>query len=625
MFPEHLQRLADLISVEAEAEKQLAADRLVGKSPAVAESNGEALVDLAIEDESPGLGQRFVVSFVKRNRSLDLPWTRLRVGSPVLLSEVESDESVRGVVVRRDRRVIQVSVDELPMGERFRLDLAADEITRQRQIDAMNRAGKAERGRLAILRDVLMGQRTPRFGDLPQLKFFSNLSDSQRDAVQFALSAEELGIVHGPPGTGKTTTVVEIIRQAVLAGDSVLACGPSNHAADHLASKLSSAGLNVVRVGHPARVQESLQTLTLDSKVAQQDRVKVARDCVKEAMQLQRKASRFTRARPQPGEKRAWREAARELFAEARRYERLAIQEVLDAADVVCGTTAIDPALMGERRFDYLVIDECCQSTEPGCWVPLQFADRLILAGDHCQLPPTVISYQASQDGLSTSLQERLVDLYGDSIFRRLTTQYRSHQKIMQFSSEHFYEGQLQAAPQVAEQCLADFAAVPTNGLTQQVVEFFDTAGADFDEEKEPDGASRLNPREARFVLMKVQQLLDAGLEPEAIGVIAPYSAQVRYLQAACEHDCVEIDSVDGFQGREKEAIIFSAVRSNRQGEIGFLKDVRRTNVALTRARRKLIFVGDSATLGKHAFYSDLIDYFQSLDAHRSVWEEPID
>ena len=342
-------------------------------------------------------------------------------------------------------------------------------------------------------------------------------------------------------------------------------------------------------------------------------------------MQLQRKASRFTRARPEPGEKRAWREAARELFAEARRHERLAIQEVLDAADVVCGTTTIDPGLMGERRFDRLVIDECCQSTEPGCWVPLQFADRIILAGDHCQLPPTVISHQASQAGLSTSLQERLVDLYGDSVFRRLTTQYRMHHQIMQFSSEYFYEGQLQAAPEVAKRCLADFSTVISDKLTKQAVEFFDTAGADFDEEIEPDGSSRLNPREARFVIMKVQQLLDAGLAPAAIGVISPYSAQVRHLQARLQNEAIEIDSVDGFQGREKEAIVFSAVRSNRQGEIGFLKDIRRTNVALTRARRKLIFIGDSATLGKHAFYDDLIDYFQSLDAHRSVWEEPID
>ena len=405
----------------------------------------------------------------------------------------------------------------------------------------------------------------------------------------------------------------------------MLACGPSNHAVDHLAAKLSHAGLHVVRVGHPARVQASLQDITLDFMVANHERVKIARDCVREAMQLQRKAKRYTRSRPEPGEKRAWRQAARELFAEARKYERQAIQEVLDAADVVCGTTTIDLGLMGDRRFDLLVIDEGCQSTEPGCWVPLQVADRLILAGDHCQLPPTIVSYEAARGGLSISLQERLIDLYGNMLFRRLTTQYRMHQQIMQFSSEHFYDGQLEPSQEVADHQLADLDDVQTNDSTRKAVEFFDTAGADFDEEIEPDGSSRLNPREARFVAMKVQQLLEDGLSPQQIGVIAPYSAQVRHLQATIADDAIEIDSVDGFQGREKEAIIFSAVRSNRQREIGFLKDVRRTNVALTRARRKLIFVGDSATLGAHDFYNKLIDYFQSIDAHRSVWEEPID
>jgi ATP-dependent RNA/DNA helicase IGHMBP2 len=278
--------------------------------------------------------------------------------------------------------------------------------------------------------------------------------------------------------------------------------------------------------------------------------------------------------------------------------------------------------LLGARRFDLGVIDEACQSTEPGCWIPLLRSDRVILAGDHCQLPPTVVSSEAAAEGFGVSLFERLMTQHGPAIARQLTVQYRMHQAIMDFPSREFYGATLQADPTVCGHLLADLPGVTATPSTQSPVEFIDTAGASFDEEVEPDGESRRNQQEAALVCRKVQGLLDGGVAAGDIAVIAPYAAQVRLLREQLSAPGLEIDSVDGFQGREKEAVVISLVRSNPQGEIGFLQDVRRMNVALTRARRKLLVIGDSATLSGHPFYRRMIEYFDALGVYQTVWEE---
>jgi predicted DNA helicase len=251
-------------------------------------------------------------------------------------------------------------------------------------------------------------------------------------------------------------------------------------------------------------------------------------------------------------------------------------------------------------------------------------SDRLVLAGDHCQLPPTVVSQQAANEGFNISLLERLIEHHGDNIARRLDVQYRMHQAIMDFSSSEFYEGTLVADSAVVGHRLCDLPSVSSNQLTDEPILFIDTAGAGYDEQTEPDGESRLNPREAELVAAKVGALVDAGLSPSDIAVIAPYAAQVRLLRDRLleEHANLEVDTVDGFQGREKEAVVISLVRCNSRGEIGFLGDVRRMNVALTRARRKLVVIGDSATIGGHPFYARLLEYFELLGVYHTVWEE---
>ena len=248
--------------------------------------------------------------------------------------------------------------------------------------------------------------------------------------------------------------------------------------------------------------------------------------------------------------------------------------------------------------------------------------DRVVLAGDHCQLPPTVVSQEAAAEGFGVSLFERLMAIYGPDIARRLKVQYRMHESIMEFSSREFYEGDLEADQSVRSHLLADLPGVAAVPLAQSPLEFLDTAGAGFDEELEPDGESRLNRQEAELVRRKVQELMDAGVAAGDVAVVAPYAAQVRLLRERLAMPGLEIDSVDGFQGREKEAVVISLVRSNPNGEIGFLSDLRRMNVAMTRAKRKLVVVGDSATLARHPFYQRMIEYFEGLGAYRTVWEE---
>jgi ATP-dependent RNA/DNA helicase IGHMBP2 len=366
-----------------------------------------------------------------------------------------------------------------------------------------------------------------------------------------------------------------------------------------------------------------LQSHTLDLMVEEHHDVALAHKLVKEALALFRKASRYTRAKPQPGSRQATRQEAKALLADARRLEDQAVEQILHQASVVCATTTgLDDALLGKRRFDLVVVDEACQLTEPGAWTAICRAERLVLAGDHCQLPPTIVSDEAAAQGLSVSLFERLMNRSGAQISRRLTIQYRMHESIMRFSSDEFYEGELVADSQVAGHRLCDLPHVAENALTETPLEFVDTAGAGYDEEQEPDGESRLNPQEGELVMRKVNALMEAGMRGGELAVITPYAAQARWLRERVKSPGLEVDSVDGFQGREKEAIVISLVRSNAAGEIGFLADVRRMNVALTRARRKLVVVGDSATLASDPFYRRLLEYFEQQGAYRTVWEE---
>ncbi len=628
--PNHFDHLTRLLQLEADAERQQMKLRAQNGTA----EDGTSLRNLVIRDDDIGLGGRMILIFTRGQRPEPLPPNRLQPGAPVVLMQSGKTRpaSFRGVVSDRSERTISVAFDpsetEWPDDATWRLDLSPDEAGRQRQIAALNRTAAAEGDRLAELRKVLLGEKPPTPPHRPtndrSWALLPLLNPPQQAAVEFALNSPDVAVIHGPPGTGKTTTVVELIRQAVARGEKVLACAPSNAAVDNMLEKLLNAGEEPVRLGHPARVAPHLRNRALDVLVEAHPDARQARKFAREANGLLRKADKWTKAKPMPGEKQALRAEARELLAIARRTEQLAVERILNAANIVCGTlTGIDSDMIGQRRFDLLVIDEACQSTEPACWVPILRADRVVLAGDPCQLPPTVLSHEAADAGLAVSLMERVMATLGPSVSRLLTVQYRMHAEIMTFSSNEFYGGELVADASVIGHRLCDLPGVRAEELTETPVKFIDTAGASYEEEPEEDTSSRRNPQEAQLAVKYVNQLLAAGVAPADIAVITPYSGQSRLLRDKLRGTGVEVDSVDGFQGREKEAVVMSLVRSNVEGEIGFLSDVRRTNVALTRARRKLIVIGDSATLASHDFYKRMFDYFESISAYTSVWEEP--
>lgn len=624
----HFEKLRQFVDAEAEAQAAEAVRSYKRNAGPQAEATGLTLVDLVIRDETVGYGGRSVVTLGKRDRQRDLPWNRLSSGSPIVLHEQQSKDQTgwRGVVTDRDRQTITIALSDSPepANDRplFRLDLSSDEIARDRQRVALQRFIEADRGRVAVLKRVLLEEESPLFQPPPVWKPLGQLDDSQQAAVTHALSAEHLAVIHGPPGTGKTTTVIEVIRQAIRRGDKVLACAPSNLAVDNLVERLVQAGEKVIRLGHPARVLPELREHTLDLLVETHPDLKLAREWTKEAWTLRRQANRFTRTAPAPGSRQDARAEAKRLLKDAREIETRLVDYLIDSADIVCATlTGINDDLLDDRQFDLVVIDEAAQATEPTCLIPLLRAKRLVLAGDHCQLPPTILSTEAKRGGFHVSLMERLVNRWGDVIAQRLSTQYRMHSQIMSFSSNEFYEGQLTAATAVRGHVLADLPHVESTPIAQTAVQFFDTAGSDCTETTEADGESRENPGEAKHVARQVAALIGTGLLPSEISVITPYAAQARRLRTLISDVGVEIDTVDGFQGRENEAVIISLVRSNSKGELGFLTDTRRMNVALTRARRKLIVFGDSATLSNHEFYLRLLNYFETINSYGTVWE----
>ena len=417
-------------------------------------------------------------------------------------------------------------------------------------------------------------------------------------------------LVHGPPGTGKTTVLVELIRRAAARGEKVLAAAPSNLAVDNLVERLVEIGVDVVRVGHPARVLPAVVEHTLDERTRVHPQARIAAELVEQAIRL-RADSRKRKQRRGPGrfsEARAQEREARELLAEARELEDRAELAVLEKAQVVLATlTGVESRALEGRRFALSVIDEATQAVEPAAYLALLRADRAVLAGDHLQLPPTVLAADAQE--LSLSLFERLAKARPEATVT-LAEQHRMNERIMRYPSDALYQGKLRAHPAVAEHAIDDAP-----------LEFIDTAGRGFDDETPEESDSRLNEGEAQLVAAEVRKLLER-LAPKDVAVISPYDAQVQRLRQLL-HDAgeLEIDTVDGFQGREKEAVVVSLVRSNPDGELGFVADIRRINVALTRARKKLIVIGDSATIARHPFHEGFVMYAERCGAWRSAWD----
>jgi ATP-dependent RNA/DNA helicase IGHMBP2 len=444
-------------------------------------------------------------------------------------------------------------------------------------------------------------------GDLRYIN--DNLHIDQKEAVKFALEMKNLAVIHGPPGTGKTTTLVEIILHMIKARNKVLVCAPSNIAVDNLVEKLANHNVKIVRLGHPARAMDSITKYSLDAIVDTSSSTQIVKDVRKELNNVLKKL----KSRHHKETFSELHTELRNLRKELQQREARALNEVLQGSDVVLSTLVTSSDVgplkhLPEDHFHCVVIDECSQALEAACWIALPRAPKAILAGDHLQLPPTVISQKAEQGGFGMSLMERAVQKFGKEGYRLLKRQFRMHTDIMTWPSEEMYGGQLEADPSVAGHLLKHLPSVKSTDETEMTLLLVDTVGCHLEEESFE--TSRCNRGEAGIIAILIKRLVAASVPQTSIGVITPYSYQVEMIRAHITHlNGVEVQSVDGFQGREKEAILFSMVRSNPQRELGFICDRRRLNVAVSRARRFLCIVADSDTVSYDSTLASLISY----------------
>ena len=631
----HFEKLQALIDLERQAEKKENIRELRKFPVSQREALGKTVSGLIVDGLETGLGGMPLLTMSRAPKGEELaPFHAMGNGDNVLVTFPggSTPASVEGTMYRVDEYRATVALngpapEPWPRGA-CQIDLLGSDATYQRMKKALVTVLDAKKNRIAELRELFIGEAKP--GRKPKIKknlewFNEGLNEFQKDAVAVCLAAEDVALVHGPPGTGKTTVLVEVIRQHAARGMRVLASAPSNIAVDNMLEKLHESGLRVVRLGHPARTLEFLRHNNLAALVEEDPAYHEVQELDAWRERLIKKKSRFGRGIGQLGygERQDREREVQKLWRQARDIEFEISRRILASAQVVLATHGGLSRKMIKGQFDLVVLDEASQATEPLSWIPLTMGQKAVFAGDSLQLPPTIYSKEAAEGGLSTTLFDRLKDILPAHLQTLLRVQYRMHETIMGFSSKQFYEDKLIAHESVAEHTAAELPGVTADDLTSVPLVFIDTAGAGFDEAWNDLLESRENKGEAELAARLLNQLLAGGIQPSQVALLTPYVAQARLLKQLVRIPGVEIGSVDGFQGREKEVTIVSLVRSNEDAEVGFLGDTRRMNVAMTRARRLLIVIGDSATLGQNPFYSKFIEYADAHYAHRSAYEFP--
>ena len=499
---------------------------------------------------------------------------------------------------------------ELQTEEVLGVQLYFDETSYRAMFEALEDTIRAKGNRLAELRDTLLGTQKPGFRELYPVRF-PWLNSTQETAVNKVLCTRDVAIVHGPPGTGKTTTLVEAIYETLHREPQVLVCAQSKAAVDGIGEKLVDRGGPVLRIGNPTRVNDKMLSFTYERRFENHPSYPELWGIRKSIREM---GSRMRRG--SYSEREGIRSRMSRLRDRATELEILINADLFDSARVIASTlVSSNHRLLNGRRFPTLFIDEAAQALEAACWIAIRKADRVILAGDHCQLPPTIKCIEAARGGLDHTLMEKVVQQKPSAV-SLLKVQYRMHEAIMRFPSEWFYNGELEAAPEVRNRGILDFDT-PMNWI--------DTSEMDFHEEFVGESFGRINKQEANLLLQELEAYISrigkARILDESIdfGLISPYKAQVQYLRSKIRgssflrpfRSLITVNTVDGFQGQERDVVFISLVRANEDGQIGFLNDLRRMNVAITRARMKLVILGDATTLTKHAFYRKLIQYIR--------------
>lgn len=543
-------------------------------------------------------------------------------GRPVCFFKVAADGTLHyfnfsAVIsyVQENRMVVVLPgphvLADLTIAHELGVQLYFDDTSYKTMFAALHEVMTARDNRTAHLREVLLGSLPASRRDLPRVSL-PWLNKSQEKAVNAVLAAREVAVVHGPPGTGKTTTLVEAVFETLHRENQVMVSAQSNTAVDWIAEKLVDRGINVLRIGNPTRVNDKMLAFTYERRFeAHVDYPELwnVRRAIREATASLRKGGR--------GERDGLRNHLSRLRARATELEiRIDSQLFSEARVIACTLVGAANRVLERKRFSSLFIDEAAQAVEAACWIAITRADRVILAGDHCQLPPVIKCMEAARGGLDRTLLEKVVATKPETV-SLLTIQYRMHEDIMGFSSRWFYHNQLQAAPEVKYRGILDF---------DTAISWIDTAGMDFNEKCVGEATGRLNTGEAEMLMQQLKlymerigadRILDERID---FAVISPYRAQVQYLRRLLKKDAffrpfrglITVHTVDGFQGQERDVIFISLVRANENGQIGFLRDLRRMNVAITRARMKLLILGDADTLTRHRFYKELYFYIEA-------------
>jgi len=601
----YFKELLNLLAIERAADEAAFTGLTAGTGAAQRRALGLCWYPIAIRNTEPTRGDYLSVE-VERTTHKDLPH-QIRFGSPVaLFSNHNNADRVNGTVtfIGTDRMKITLLTEELPdwaSDGKLGIDQLFDNHSYNEMQAALKLADKTD----SNLIKALTGSESAVIHQVaytnPKLNIF------QQKAVGHILGAKHLAIVHGPPGTGKTTTLVAAIKALVDHGESqILVVAPSNTAVDLLSEKLDEIGLNVLRIGNPVRVTERLQRLTLESRMAEHGQMKDIKKLKKNASEFKNMAHKYKRnfGKAEREQRKALFDEAHRITRDATKIEEFISDDVISKAQVITATlVGADHYTIKNLKFKTVIIDEAGQALEPATWIPILKAERVIMAGDHMQLPPTV---KSNQQGLATTLLEKCVALQTQAV-TLLEEQYRMNSAIMGFSSLKFYENRLIAHQSVANRVLND---------GDKPFTFIDTAGAGYEEQSA--GTSTINADEAAFIVRHIEAMNYAATL--SVAVIAPYKEQIKLLKDLLAGTNTEVNTVDGFQGQERDVIYISLTRSNSNGTIGFLSDYRRMNVAITRARIKLVLVGDSATLAQTSFYADLIAYAESLGGYESVW-----
>lgn len=590
---------------------------------------GHSLFPLVYNRSNFTYGDQLVVEF--ENTKFNIPRSGFKNGAVVEIFDLE-DNSIQGIIKgypKRNMLKVVIKEQDLPdwmekgkLGMNLLPDTKTFEVIKW-ALDKIENAKSTER--VSKLRDVILGLKSEEeknpLSILDGLTI-PELNPSQLNAVKQAQLSKEIAVLHGPPGTGKTTTIVQIIKQLLKNGEKILVTAPSNMAVDWLSEKLINEKITLIRLGNPVRVSNSIIDNTLESKVTNHPESKLIKKWRSEYQTTIKKAKQYKRSFDEDA-----RLERKQLFAEAKKLresiqttEKLIIDQIISSADVIsCTLTGAGDRLLNKYHFGTAIVDEAAQSLEPLSWIVALKADKILLAGDPCQLPATVKNPKAIRLGLDKSLLEKCIDNGIDASF--LDTQYRMNEPIMNFSNSYFYKEKLKAHSSNAQHSIPNF---------EQFL-FFDTAGTGMNE-LVSDTKGKSNPEEASL-LLKFLKIQLGKIEADSdqflsIGILSPYSDQVALLKELVETDStlkaikgLRVNTIDSFQGQEKDIIFISLVRSNEKSEIGFLKDYRRMNVAMTRARKSLVIFGDSATISNDNFYNQLIQYSESINAYRSAWE----